>query len=296
FDKTQLAKPPRVEVKPPGSTITRLTWFDRFGKVLGNLGEPGEYSSPALSPGGDRIAVALNDSQAHTRDIWILSDTTNQRMRLTSEPGDDLNALWTPDGKWIIYTSERNGVRSLYRRPADGTGEAKALLETSETMNAEDISIDGRFLIFNVRNNPNDTPGLASLSLTNLKRHLFLAAPARAARFSPDGRWVAYAGNKDGRPAILVRSMGPDGQAETREYLVSSPGKDATTPMWRGDGAELFYLQGQVLMSVEIMNAGGKFFAGQPKPLFEMNIDEQERRNRYLVTKDGRRFLVLVKE
>lgn len=215
---------------------------------------------------------------------------------MTSEPADDLNALWTPDGKWIIYTSERKGIRSLYRKPADGHGEAEPLLVAYEQMNAEDISRDGRLLIFNVRNKPDDIPGLAILSLVDLKRSSFVPAPARAARFSPNGRWVAYEGDLRGSMAIFVRAVGRNDEPGAQEFLVSTAGKGALTPMWRGDGKELFYLQNHLLMSVEVETDAQKFSSGTPRPLFEVNIEDSERRNRYLVTRDGQRFLVLVKD
>jgi len=292
----QAAKEPRIGAITDAPPATQLTWLDRTGNVLATMGDPGEYSGPAFSPDEDRIVVALNDSETKTRDLWILSRKSNQRLRLTSNPGDDLNPLWTPDGRWIIYTSERNGVRSLYRVPADGAGSAEALLATTEDMNAEDVSRDGRFLVFNVRDKPDSEPGLGLLSLTNRKRSLFASPATRAARFSPDRRWIAYEGNQDGTLQIFVRGVGVNGEAARKEYLVSGLGKGATTPMWRGDGQELFYLDGHTMVAVELQFADQKVVARQPRPLFNVNIEDQERRNRYLVTRDGQRFLVLVKK
>lgn len=289
------AKEPRIEVTlaPP---VTQPTWLDRSGNVLDTIGEPGEYSGPALSPDENRIVVALNDTQTKTRDLWILFGKPGQRIRLTSDPADDLNPLWTPDGKWIIYTSERNGVRNLYRVPADGTGTAEPLLVTTEDMNAEDVSRDGRFLVFNVRSRRDSEPGLGLLSLTDRKRSLFTSPATRAARFSPDRRWIAYEGNKDGRLQIVVRGAGPNGEAARDEYVVSNSGKGATTPMWRGDGRELFYLEGHTMLAVELQFKGQQVVARQPRPLFNVVIEDSERRNRYLVTSDGQRFLVLIKK
>ena len=64
--------------------------------------------------------------------------------------------------------------------------------------------------------------------------------------------------------------------------------------MWSADGNELFYLDGGTLMSVQIETSGDRFAAGEPKRLFNLNIEDQERRNRYLVSRDGL-FLVLLK-
>jgi len=292
----QAAKEPRLGAITDAPPATQLTWLDRTGNVLATVGDPGAYSGPAFSPDEDRIVVALNDAQTETRDLWILSGKPVQKLRLTSDPGDDLNPLWTPDGKWIIYTSERNGVRNLYRVPADGTGVPEPLLVTSEDMNAEDVSRDGRFLVFNVRSERNNEPSLALLSLPDLKRSLFTTPATRSARFSPDRRWIAYQEVRNGRSQIMVRGAGANGEAARDEYPISSADKSPTTPMWRGDGQELFYLAGHTMVAAELRVVGEKVVAGLPRSLFTVAIEDDERRNRYLVTRDGQRFLVLVKK
>jgi hypothetical protein len=64
-------------------------------------------------------------------------------------------------------------------------------------------------------------------------------------------------------------------------------------PFWRGDGKELFYLNGNKLMAVDVNGAGEIFQAGVPKELFEAPFVAGYMRNRYDVTRDGKRFLVI---
>jgi hypothetical protein len=64
--------------------------------------------------------------------------------------------------------------------------------------------------------------------------------------------------------------------------------------MWRADGKELFYLDSGMLMSVQIETNGDRLIAGEPRRLFKVNVEDQERRNRYLVSKAGL-FLVVLK-
>jgi serine/threonine protein kinase len=285
----------QVDVRAPrpaitGNKGTRLSWFDRSGRELGTVGEAGEYSSPALSPNESMIVVALNDQQARGRDLWTLS-ATGALVRVTSEPSDDLNPLWSPDGRWIIYTSERAGFRNIYRKSADGIGVPEPVLTSNEDLNLEDISSDGQLLLFNVRNERDDAPGLGLLALANKTRRALAPAPARAARFSPDGRWVAY----ESGSGIIIRAMSPNGDASKAEYAVTRGG-GTTTPIWRGDGQELFYLKEHTLMSVELQTDGPGLVVGEPQALFNVNIEDEERRNRYVATRDGQRFLVIVKE
>ena len=78
------------------------------------------------------------------------------------------------------------------------------------------------------------------------------------------------------------------------EQIVSGSSGTATTSMWRADGKELFYLENGKLMSVQIETNGDRLIAGEPRPLFKVNVEDQERRNRYLVSRDGL-FLVVLK-
>jgi hypothetical protein len=71
--------------------------------------------------------------------------------------------------------------------------------------------------------------------------------------------------------------------------------RSGTQPQWRGDGKELFFLEGNTLMAVEVNTEGASFSAGTPRPLFSVNIEVEERRNRYIATKDGQRFLVVLR-
>jgi Tol biopolymer transport system component len=237
--------------------------------------------------------VAINDPAFKTRDLWILSRTTGERTRLTSDPADELNPLWSPDGNWILFTAQKNGVRNIYRVPANGNGPVEPVLTSTEDLNLEDVSTDGRFLIFNARNKPDDIPGISLFSLPNKRRVQFASPPTRAARLSPNSRWMAYSSSSNGGSVIVVRGVSATGTPVGAEHVVSRLGKGATTPMWSADSRELFYLEGRTLMSVQILD-GNRFAAEPPTTLFNVNVESEERRNRYLVTKDGL-FLVIVK-
>jgi serine/threonine protein kinase len=290
---------PAVEKAPRvANTTTRLVWFDRSGTRLGTVGALGEYSGPALSPTEDRIAVALNNPKTRSRDLWIYPVLSESGVQVTADPADDLNPVWTPDGRWIIYTSERNGVRNIYRKLADGTGSIEPLLESTQRNNVEDISRDGRLLIFNTSDGQKGEPNLATLSLADLRRRPFRVSSTRedAGRFSPDGRWLAYRSYETGESEIYVRGISETGAPSNQKWLISNGRGGNTQPMWRGDGKVLYYLDHKVLTSAEISANGATFNSGPPTPLFKVNIEDSERRNRFLVTKDGERFLVIVRD
>jgi serine/threonine protein kinase len=286
---------PRKAVRPAPGSQTKLVWFDRTGRPQGTLGETAEYSGPALSPDENYIVIALNDPAAKTRDLWILSRNTGERSRLTSDPADELNPLWSPDGKWIFFTAQKNGVRNIYRVPATEKGPVEPVLTSSGDLNLEDISSNGKFLVFNARNKRDDPPGVSLVSLPDKRQVQFAPPPTRAGRMSPDQRWMAYASSQSGDSAIVVRGVSATGTPLGPEHVVSGGRGGGTTPMWSADGKELFYLEGSRLMSVQIKTENGRFSAEPPTTLFNVDVVGEERRNRYVVTKEGL-FLMIVKD
>ncbi len=289
-----------------GASPTRnsLTWFDRAGKKLGTLGEPANYSNPALSPDERSLAVDRRDAQTRMRDIWIFDLDRGASSRLTFDPAEDLGATWSPDGTRIVFTSDRRGKREIYQKLANGSGGDELLLESKDRYaHAEDQSPDGRFLLFNWQGGADQFDlFVLPLSSGHDRRPVrFLASEFKEGdgQFSPDGRFVAYRSYESGRSEAYVRDMSPDGTAGPGKWQVSTDG--GSEPRWRRDGKELFYLAGPAavsdasgpgtLMAVPLKTDGASFEPGVPQPLFEVRLPEQ-RRNRFVVTRDGQRFLV----
>ena len=277
------------------AAAAELAWLDRSGRRLGTLGDPGDYSNPALSPDEKSLAVGRVSPGTRTRDIWVLDLVRGTNKRLTFDPADDLNATWSPDGARIAFTSNRKGVRQIYLKRADGSGDDELLLASKADTNAEDWSPDGRFLLYNLATSD---LYLLPMSSSGDRRPLpFLATEMveSMGRFAPNGRWIAYRSDESGRDEIYVRSLSPDGLSAGGKWQVSTAG--GLEPQWRHDGRELFYLSGSrtVLMSVDVKTDGPAFEVGTPKPLFEVRLVTAPRRNRYVVSRDGQRFLTVAR-
>ena len=243
-----------------------LSWFDQQGNPAGTLGDPGEYSNPAISPDGSRVAVA--QGPIPTRDLWILDVARGTSMRFTFDPASDF-PVWSPDGKNIAFSSNRGGQMDLYIKPSDGSGEEKLLLKTDEPKTLSRWTKDGGFLLFQstgVRTGPD----IWALPLADKAKPVSLLQTQfseGAARVSADGRWLAYTSNESGTAESYVRPFTPEAPAGTgAKWLVSKGG--GVRPIWRPDGKELFYLSlnGQV-MAVDIDTSMG-FQAGTPQRLF----------------------------
>ena len=93
----------------------RLVWVDRRGGVDPLPAPPRAYLQPSLSPDGRRIAVTIADGS--NTDIWLSEVARGTLTRITSHPGEDFNAVWSPDGNRVVFSSE--GRKS--RRRSQGT-------------------------------------------------------------------------------------------------------------------------------------------------------------------------------
>jgi len=272
----------------------QLTWFDRQGKVLAKVAEPGRYNSLALSPDGKRVAVSrTNPENTPNWDVWLLDVARNTSTRLTYEQVRATFPVWSADGSSVIFDSIRGGEVSLYLKLASGAGNERLLLKSdARYKHATSSSRDGRFLSYTVEN-PETKTDLWVLPMQGDRKPIpFLRTEfnERSGQFSPDGHWIAYISDESGSDEIYVRefsSGSAQGVGEAAgKWLISKGG--GTDPRWRGDGRELFYVASDgKLMSVDI-SAKPVFAAGASRPLFQLppgvsGVD---------VTGDGSRFLI----
>src|SRR5262249_12917995 len=114
-----------------GSTSS-LVWFDREGKNLGVVGEPGIYNTVGLSRDGTRAAASRTSAEfagdPGRGDIWAFEFARGTSTRLTFNPGLDWMATFSPDGSQIIFSSVRSGASDLYRTSSSGAGNDELLL------------------------------------------------------------------------------------------------------------------------------------------------------------------------
>ncbi len=263
---------------------TELVWFDRQGKRMSSVGAIAQYSNPALSPDQKLIAVGIADPRTRTRDIWIL-DAFGGGMRVTDDPKDDLNPAWSPDGRRIGFSSERKGVRDLFIAPATSLGRADLILAGGTENSLEGQSPDGKFLIYN------DAIGrIMGVSVQGEHKPFpVVQGPGYydQGAISPDGKWIAYRSRELGQVEIYLQSFPVGG---TRWQLSTNGGGE---PSWRGDGKELYFARDKQLFAVDIRVTPGGIEHGAANLLFSAPFIVSIRRNRYLPSADGKRFLVV---
>ncbi len=184
---------PNVLVLPRRFATSQLSWFDRQGKVMGTVGDPGVYYNLELSPDETRLAVTKSPT-ADASNIWLLDlSRGGASTRFTFGSPVDTDPVWSPDGSRIIFSSNREGPFNLYQQPANGVND-ELVLKSNENKFAESWSRDGRFLLYTVID-PKTKGDLWVLPLGKDKKPVpFLTTEFNEtqARFSPDGHWVAY--------------------------------------------------------------------------------------------------------
>ena len=265
---------------------SQLTWMDRTGKVLGTLGEVGNFNRLAISPDGTRVAIGVKVSDAREK-IWIYDTALGTRIPLVGgESGTSMySPVWSPDGKQLAYRDTLGKTSRLFLHNSDGSGEERNPGSVEfDLLSPTDWSPDGRYLVLDLARFQGRESWQASLRVINVadgKSVLELEDQA-VGHFSPDGHWLAYC-KEDGGQLYVTPFPGPGAR-----IAVSSGGGRA--PRWRGDGKELYYIANDLmLMSVQLSASTHEFKVLSSKPLFRIQLPSHA--GFYDVSRDGQKFL-----
>jgi serine/threonine protein kinase/Tol biopolymer transport system component len=251
-----------------------LTWFDRSGKVTGMLGAPNAFSWGAISPDGKTVAVQRVDQGL--RDIWLHDLARGTASRLTFGPASNGYPVWSPDGRYVAFFSQRDGIGRPFQRAASGTGHdevlSKPVGEPPTPTVVEDWSRDGRYLTLRTVD-PKTKSDIWVLPLNPDKPgdwkpfpYLQTEFDERFGRLSPDGRWLAYTSDESKRNEVYVRSFPTSGA----KWPVSTNGGERS--VWSRDGKELYFLSPDGAMMAAEVKSGSKFETGVPKSLFKVRF------------------------
>ncbi len=274
-----------------GISDRQLTWYDRAGKRLQSVTQPGQIFDFALSPDEKRVAFRRVD-QTGNHDLWILDLLRSTESRLTFKASLEDDPVWSPDGDSVIFDSNIDGVSKIHNRIASGAGNEELVLDATRHNYPCDWSADGRFIIYNQDASGGGNSDLWVLPLYG-HRHPFPFASSDAneenAKFSPDGKWIVYESDESGRSEVYVQSFPATGG----KWQVSVSGGGA--PQWSKNGKEIYYAAlNKMLMAVEVTTSPGSFVQGVPKALFTIDVDRANAPNRYAVSRDGKRILANV--
>ena len=268
----------------------QLTWYDRSGKPIGKLGEPGRWSGFRISPDGGRLAVSRREDDRNYR-LHLVALDKGVMQRFTFGPGFETVPIWHPSGREILFYRFDAGKRILLSKDSSGAGGEKVLMQGANRRfpTPQSVSPDGRWLIAGTFENGSD---ISLVPLTGEPKPIpFLNSSSNefGGMMSPDGRWIAYTSNETGSNQVFIQpvpeAMG--GPKDRGKWQISSDGGNGAR--WRKDGKELYYAQPDgKIMAVEIAANATAVQAGPPKVLFSTLGSTPV----YEVTPDGQRFLV----
>jgi hypothetical protein len=271
-------------VYAPTGRDHRLVWVDRRGVESPLSPEHGDFRIPVLSPDDSSLVVGMNDEtrQAH---VWLYDTSRGTR---TSMGRRALAFAWLPGGR--AFTANSGGALVTIPTTPGSARETliaadvlRGLLPSGTGAYPRSWSRDGRYLLFQA-----DEQQVWVLDVPTRQARALLADSGRSAYavFSPDGRWIAYQADTSGRLEVWLRSF-PDLDHVTQVSL-----NGGTHPQWSPTGREIFFRNGDAMMSAEI-DVSGPVRVGRPERLFAGHYEGAGHDMSFSVSRDGTRFVMV---
>lgn len=259
----------------------QLLMVDRGGHILRELGQPlTDIAAMKVSPDGERVAFESSSG------VWIFDFSRENSTRLVNDIARAGSPHWSSEGKMLGFVGDdigREGSR-LYIQPADSS----ASPEPSVAIRRDwDWTPDRDQVVYSAQQQGNSR----DIFLTSRKSGVTFGVATTPSwedkpEIDPSGRYLAYQSDENGRTEIYVRSLG----GGSGKWLVSA--NAGRFPHWSRSGTELFYLEGETLMSSKVSTLGTFHVDGPPTKLFSNDPGRNFTMQEFAPMADGRRFLM----
>jgi eukaryotic-like serine/threonine-protein kinase len=262
-------------------------WVNRDGRTIGPDGEVGSYHDLGLSRDQTKVAYVRATEAGGVRGVWVhdLATGSTMRLRIDGVPGDP---TWSSDGHQMAIALTVEGVREgdVYITDLARPGQPRRLLATPGRRWPLDWSADGRLIMY-AEVDPQTNYDIWVVTPDGGGSTAIVRGPAKdqGARFSPDGKWIAYQSNESGVSRVYVTDLSG---GKGRTMLVSSG--EGNQARWRDDGREIYYqAPDQNLMVVPIEWSPAGPVPGTPRVLFKSSghFEPAAMGEKFLVLRDA---------
>ena len=213
-----------------------LVWVNSKGEEEPLPFPADEYEQYEISPDGQRLAIQIRGEEHY--DVHVLDLKDSVRNRLTRK-GNNLDPIWTPDNKWVVFDSDRNGYSNLYKKPVDDIGEAIPLTNNTEMDKyyiPSSWSSNGRALAIMITS-PDSISNIYLLQMDNNELQPIIVDQHSnyGPVFSPDDRWIVYMSDEQGEYDVYVTPNPPTGKKERISTI------NGHEPRWSPNSNELVF-------------------------------------------------------
>jgi Tol biopolymer transport system component len=212
-----------------------VVWVERDGTWT-----PVDPDSPmqgiryaVLSPDDTKLATTTWDRPpSDDGHIWIKHLPRGPYSRFTFEGEVNMRPSWSPDGRSVIFISDRGDNRDVWTKRADGTRDAEILLNNAVTIDEAFYSSSGEWIVHRrgMEDGERDIFAIRSGIDTVAKPLLVSKFDEVAPALSPDGRFLAYVSNREGQANVYIR---PFPNADTETPVSVNGGRE---PVWARNG------------------------------------------------------------
>ena len=268
----------------------RLVFFNRQGDIISDYNDIDPVYGITFSPDGTRIAYDGYDAQSRNYDVWLYDLARHVSTRFTFNNAVDIAPLWSSDGNYIYFASNRNKKFEIFRKNVNGSGSGELVLSEDKDIYPTDVTRDGKYLTFSQDNTSGTMWDLWILPLTGNQKPFPVQKTKYnewAGSFSPNSKWIAYQSDESGIYEIYVKAI----NGQEGKWQVSRQG--GTTAVWNPNGKEILYYNNNKLYSTEIIDKGDMLDIGSTQQI----IDGSTRGTAsfYGISPDGSKYAFNVK-
>ena len=273
------------------------TWLmevDRAGKQQILWKETGLLQNIALSPNDDQIAadIGLSGSSGQLSDLWIYNLPRHSSARLSFDQHSS-SPVWSPDGKQIAFSRQTEAGSQIVVRSVSAAGAERVIINENQRTVPFSWSSDGRYLLYRL-----GVTLLSEIKVVDLTGEhrvvnlLEIRSVGGGGALSPDSKWLAYVSAESGvQQEIYVVPFHPSTEnvgLGKGKWQVTNSG--SVTPMWRGDGKELYFSSPSYtgISSVPLAAHGDDLEVGPVQNLFDLGSRPVSRF--FAPSRDGQKF------